>query len=55
MKTRYDGKNINVVTQGGTKIGASTVNTNQNQHQWVRKNKTPQHHFDAHKEKETFK
>jgi hypothetical protein len=46
-ETRDDGKKINIVTRGGTKIGVDAVNQNQNQHQWVRKNTTPQQHFDA--------
>jgi hypothetical protein len=49
------GKNINIVTQGGTKIGEYASNKNQNQHQWVRKNTTPQQHFDVCEKNETFK
>jgi hypothetical protein len=37
------------------KIGGDAKNQNQNQHQWVRNNTTPQKHFDVRKEKETFK
>jgi len=33
MKLRDDGKNINIVTQGGTKTGADAANQNQNKHQ----------------------
>jgi hypothetical protein len=50
-----DGKNINIFTRGGTKTGEYAKNRNQDHHQWVRKNTTPQQHFDACKEKETFK
>jgi hypothetical protein len=50
-----DGKNINIVSRGGAKTGPDATNKNQDQHHWVRKNITPQHNFDAHKEKETFK
>jgi len=56
METREDdGKNIIIVTRGGTKIGEDAENQNQNQHQWVKKNTTHKQHFDALKEKETFK
>ena len=55
IETREDeGKKINIVARGGTKIGEYAANQNQNQHQWVRKNTTPQQHLDVHKEKETF-
>jgi hypothetical protein len=54
-KPEEDGKKINIVTRGGAKTGADATKKNQDQHQWVRKNTTPQQNFDAHKEKETFK
>jgi len=50
-----DGKNINIVTRGGSNIGADSTKKDQDQCQWVMKNTTPQQNFDAHKEKETFK
>jgi hypothetical protein len=55
METRDDGKMINIVTRGGTKTGVDAKNQDQNQHQWVRKNTTPQQHFDVSKEMKTFK
>jgi hypothetical protein len=56
VETReYDGNKINIVTRGGTKKGADAADQNQNQHQWVKKNTTPQQHLDVQKEKETFK
>jgi hypothetical protein len=54
-ETRDDGKKINIVTRGGTKTGENAIHHNQNQHQWVRNNTTPQQHFDVCKENETFK
>jgi hypothetical protein len=50
-----DGKKINIVTRGGTKTGANASKHDRNQHQWVKKNTTLQQHFDARKEKQTFK
>ena len=41
METREeDGKKINIVTRGGSKIGSDATKKNQDIHQWVRKNTT---------------
>jgi hypothetical protein len=50
-----DGKNINIVTRGGAKTGEDASKKDQNQYQWVKKNTTQKHMFDALKEKEIFK
>jgi len=49
-----DGKNINIITRGVTKTGVDETEQNHEQHQWVRKNTTPQQQFDARKENDTF-
>jgi hypothetical protein len=54
-ESRNDGRNINIVTQGGSKMGTDEVRQDLGQHQWVMKNIEPQKQFDTHKEKETFK
>jgi hypothetical protein len=54
-EARDDGRNINIVTQGGAKTGTDAVRQDPTQHQWVKKNTEPQKQFDAWKEKETFK
>jgi hypothetical protein len=54
-EARDDGRNINIVTRGGAKIGTDAVRQDPAQHQWVKKNIEPQKQFDAWKEKETFK
>jgi len=54
-KAKDDGRNINIVTQGGSKIGADTVRQDPTQHQWVKKNTEPQKQFDARNKNETFK
>jgi len=50
-----DGKNIHIVTRGGTKIREYATKKDQDQYLWVRTNKTPQQNFDARKEKDTLK
>jgi hypothetical protein len=54
-EARYDGRDINIVTWGGTKIGNDTIRQDPTQHQWVNKNFKPKNHFDAQIEKEIFK
>jgi hypothetical protein len=41
--------------RGGAKTRTDAVRQDPTQHQWVKKNTDPQKHFDAWKEKETFK
>jgi hypothetical protein len=41
-EARDDGRNINIVTHGGYKIGADVVRHDPTQHQWVKKNTEPQ-------------
>jgi hypothetical protein len=50
-----DGKNINIVTRGGSKIGEDATKKDQDQCQWVRKNIILEQNFDAHKGKKIFK
>jgi hypothetical protein len=50
-----DGKKIKIVIKGGAKTCSYVAKKNQDQHQWVKKNTTPQQQFDVRKEKETFK
>jgi len=45
------GKNIKIVTRGGAKTREDVAKKDQDQYEWVRKNTTPEHKFDAHKEK----
>jgi hypothetical protein len=54
-EAREDGRNINIVTHGGTKTRNDTVRQEPAQNQWVKKNTEPRKQFDAPKEKETFK
>jgi hypothetical protein len=54
-EARDDGKNINIVTRGGAKMGVDATKQDPTQHQWVKKNTEPHKHFDAQKEKEMFK
>ena len=48
-KSRDDGRNINIVTQGGAKIGTDVVTQDPTQHQWVKNNIEPHKQFDAWK------
>jgi hypothetical protein len=50
-----DGKNINIVTQGGDDMGDNVAKHNPSQHHWVKKNTAPQKNFYAREEKEMFK
>jgi hypothetical protein len=50
-KREEDGKNINIVTRGGAKIGEDAAKKDQDQYQWVRKNTTPEQKFDVQKRK----
>jgi hypothetical protein len=50
-EARDDGRNINIVTRGGEKIGTDIVKQYPMQHQWVKKNTEPHKQFDARKEK----
>jgi hypothetical protein len=54
-EVRDEGRNINIVTQGGAKIGNDAVRQEPVQHQWVKKNVEPKKQFDAQNEKEIFK
>jgi hypothetical protein len=54
-KKEGDGKKTIIVTRGGSRTREDVAKKNQDQHQWVKKNTTPQHNFDVCKEKETFK
>jgi hypothetical protein len=40
-EARDDKRNINIVTQGGAKIGNDAVRKDPTQHQWVKKNVKP--------------
>jgi hypothetical protein len=42
-----DGKKINIVTRGGSKIEEYAAKKDQDQYQWVRKNTVPEHKFYA--------
>jgi hypothetical protein len=56
VETREDdGKNINIVTRGGAKIGVYASKKDQDQYQWVRKSITTKHKFYVRKKNETFK
>jgi hypothetical protein len=46
-EARDDGKNINIVTQGGAKIGTDATKQDLAQHQWVKKNIKRHNLFDA--------
>jgi hypothetical protein len=48
-QARDDGKNINIVTRGGTKIGNDTVRQEPAQNQWVKKNIEQRKQFDVPK------
>jgi hypothetical protein len=50
-----DGKKINIFNIGGAKTGEDATKKDQDHYQWIRKNTTPKHKFNAHKENETFK
>jgi hypothetical protein len=41
VEARDNGRNINIVTQGGAKTGNDTVRQDPSQHQWVKKNAKP--------------
>jgi hypothetical protein len=41
-KREEDGKNINIVTRGGAKIGEDAAKKDQDEYQWVRKNTVPE-------------
>jgi hypothetical protein len=47
IEVRDDGRNINIVTCGGAKIGDDAVRQDPTQPQWVKKNVEPQKQFDA--------
>jgi hypothetical protein len=56
VETREDdGKKINIVTRGGAKTGADATKKNQDLHQWVRKNATPEQNFDVCKKRRPSK
>jgi hypothetical protein len=40
-ESRDDGRNINIVTLGGTKIGNDAVRQEPSQNQWIKKNTEP--------------
>ena len=54
-EAREDGRNINIVTLGGAKIGDDVAKQEPIQQQWIKKNIEPPKRFDAEKEKDTFK
>jgi hypothetical protein len=54
-KSREDGRNMNIVTWRGAKIGDDATKQEAVQHQWIKKNTEPPMRFDVGKEKETFK
>jgi hypothetical protein len=54
-EARDDGRNINIVTQGGAKKRNDIVRQDQAQHQWVKKNVEPWKKIDAQNKKEIFK
>jgi hypothetical protein len=41
VEMRDEGRNINIVTRGGAKIGNDAVRQETGQHQWVKKNFEP--------------
>jgi hypothetical protein len=49
VEARDDGKNINIVTRGGSKTGYDEKKHDPTQHQWVKKNTEPHKHFDVQK------
>jgi len=55
IESRDDGKNINIVTRGGSKTCFDATKQDPTQHQWVKNNTEPHKYFDAQKENETFK
>jgi hypothetical protein len=46
-EARDEGRNINIVTCGGDKIGNNVVRQERVQHQWVKKNVEPRKQFDV--------
>jgi hypothetical protein len=50
-----EGRNINIVTCRGDKIGNDAERQEPVQHQWVKNNIEPRKPFDAQNEKEIFK
>jgi hypothetical protein len=50
-EARDDGRNINIVTRGGTKIGNDAVRQEPTQNQWIKKNTDPKKQFDVHLKK----
>ena len=54
-EAREYGRNINIVTRGGAKIGDDVAKQEPVQHQWIKKNIEPPKRFDVGKAKETFK
>jgi hypothetical protein len=55
METMDDGRNINIVTQGGANIGNDVIRQYPTKHQWVKKSAEPKKQFDAQNEKDIFK
>jgi hypothetical protein len=49
VEARDEGRNINIVTWGGAKIGNDVVRQDPTQHQWVKKNVELKKQFDAWK------
>jgi hypothetical protein len=41
VEAKEDGRNINIVTQGGSKTGTNTMKLDTTQHQWVKKSTEP--------------
>jgi hypothetical protein len=54
-EARDEGRNINIVTCGGAKIGNDEVRQEPVRNQWVKKNTEPRKQFDAQKKKDIFK
>ena len=42
VEARDDGRNINIVTRGGSKTSIDVISRDLDQHQWVKKNTEPQ-------------
>jgi hypothetical protein len=55
VEARDEGRNINIFTHGGAKIGNDAVQQEPVQHQWVKKNVEARKQFDTQNEKEIFK
>jgi hypothetical protein len=53
-EVRDEGRNINIVTRRGNKIGNDALRQESVQHQWVKKKAKPRKKFDTQNEKDVF-